>query len=436
MESNKKTKSSKKKRNVKKNKKKIGLLLWIFIILTVVPLLWALGVAVTSWNAPGLEALGILTPFLLIPYLLILWSIYGIIMLFKFFVKIYKKNRKLGLSLMAILSGVIIGIIISYFDVRTGFLSISANADDILIDDGKVYYISDKYVTLTLDKNDYLNVVNVDGSKNKTLCRNIDVYDFDPKFIKNDEIYYYDIIRDSFNKINISSCENKEIMEEYEYIYSDKNYGYFVSKDMVEDGKEAYNIYVKYDFLKNEAVEKIEVSSSNVIIDFNNFDIYYMVYNDDQNYIYKNGELIYSWKKENVYLLGRFDNSLLLSDNNTLYKFDLSKNKVVDKVKFKMESHRGLSDMSGKYFHTNDKIYMYTGDIRNLEVILDGDTDGLYEVDDFGDYVVFRNYNNSDLTVYNKINKEYKIYVDGKYSYDYKNAKLYVLSEGKIIEVK
>ena len=436
MASNKKTKSSKKKRNVKKNKKKIGLLLWIFIILTVIPLVWALGVAVTSWNAPGLESLGILTPFLLIPYLLILWSIYGIIMLFKFFVKIYKKNRKLGLSLMAILSGVIIGIIISYFDVRTGFLSISATADDILIDDGKVYYISDKYVTLTLDKNNYLNVVNVDGSKNKTLCRNIDVYDFDPKFIKNDEVYYYDIIRDSFNKINISSCENKEIMEEYEYIYSDKNYGYFVSKDMVEDGKEAYNIYLKYDFLKNEAVEKIEASSSNGIIDFNNFDIYYMVYNDDQNYIYKNGELIYSWKKENVYLLGRFDNSLLLSDDNTLYKFDLSKNKVVDKVKFKMEGHLGLSDMSGKYFHTNDKIYMYTGDIRNLEIIIDKDTDGLYEVDDFGDYVVFRNYNNSDLTVYNKINKEYKIYVDGKYSYDYKNAKLYVLSEGKIIEVK
>ena len=91
MASNKKTKSSKKKRNVKKNKKKIGLLLWIFIILTVVPLLWALGVAVTSWNAPGLESLGILTPFLLIPYLLILWSIYGIIMLFKFLLKFIRK---------------------------------------------------------------------------------------------------------------------------------------------------------------------------------------------------------------------------------------------------------------------------------------------------------------------------------------------------------
>ena len=405
MASNKKTKSSNKKRNVKKNKKKIGLLLWIFIILTVVPLLWALGVAVTNWNAPGLESLGILTPFLLIPYLLILWSIYGIIMLFKLFVKIYKKNRKLGLSLMAILSGVIVGIIISYFDVRTGFLSISANADDILIDDGKVYYISDKYVTLTLDKNNYLNVVNVDSSKNKTLCRNIDVYDFDPKFIKNDEIYYYDIIRESFNKINISSCENKEIMEEYEYIYSDKNFIYFVSKDMVEDGKEAYNTYVKYDVVSNKIVEKINISSSELLIDFDSFDIYSIDYENDNIYIFKNDKLIYSWNKENISLLGMSDNSLLLCDDSNLYKFDLNKNKIVDKVKFNLSNILGLSDMSGKYFHANDKIYMYTGDIRNLEIIIDKDTEELYDVEDFGNNVVFQNYNNHDITIYNKNNK-------------------------------
>ena len=92
--------------------------------------------------------------------------------------------------------------------------------------------------------------------------------------------------------------------------------------------------------------------------------------------------------------------------------------------------------MSGKYFHANDKIYMYTGDIRNLEIIIDKDTEELYDVEDFGNNVVFQNYNNHDITIYNKNNKEYKIYVDGKYSYDDKNAKLYVLSEGKIIEVK
>lgn len=426
------------KRKLKNKNKKIGILLCIFIILTVVPLLWSLIKAILSLGETGLGKLGVLTPFLLIPYLILLWSIYGIIKLYQYFIKTYKKNQKLGVISLIILTVFIVGIIISYFDVRTRISSVVDGNQDFLVNDGNVYYISDRYVSFTYDKNEYLNVVNLDGSKNKNLCRNVNIYRFSPKFIKNDDIYYYDSIKESFNKINILSCEKSEVMQEYEFIRTDKDnkYAYFVSKDIVEDGKEAFNIYVKYDIEANKVVKEINSSSNDFFIDYDNFDIYYVKFMNDKKHIYKNDKLIYSFENENVRLLAMSDKSLLLYDNNNLYKFDISKNNVVDKVKYKVEGHRILSDMSGKYFHVNDKIYMYNDNVRDLEVIIDEDTEGLYRVEDFGDIVIFKNYNNSNLIIYNKDNKTSETYKRAKYSYDYKNSKLYVTSDKKIIEVK
>ena len=227
-------------------------------------------------------------------------------------------------------------------------------------------------------------------------------------------------------------------MEDYEYVYTNENnkYAYFISKDIVEDGKEAYNVLVKYDLDSSEIVAKRDIVSSDYAIDYDNFDIYYINYKNDKAYIYKNDQKLYSFDKERVRLLARTNKTLLLYDDSNLYKFDLSKKKIVETVKSKLEGFYGLSDLSGKYFHVIGNIYMYNDNIKNLNVIIDENTGGIYNVDDFGNNVVFYNHDTSDITVYNKVNKKYEIYENAKYSYDYKNSKLYVTVDNKIIEVK
>lgn len=412
----------------KSDNKDVGqkkILFWIFIILSIVPLFWPL--VVTEPNSNAIAFYGLFTLLMLFPYYILLWSTYGIILLYKKLFSIYKKNYKLGIIMIIVLTVVILGAIMSYFNVKNSIADITRDYNEFIVSDGKVYYISNKYTILTRNEKKYLNVVNLDGSKNKNICQNNNLNKFSPKFINDDYIYYYDSLNQSFNKINISNCEKNNIIKECLFIYYDKDNKYVHCS--------SNGTYKKYDIINNKVLKKIETGYNRLFINYENFDIYYLKLINNKKSIYKNDKLIYSFEKDDIHILGMTNKSLLLYNNDQFYKFDLEKNDIVDKVKYNRDIYIEFGTISENYFRINDDIYIYDDNIRNLEMVLEDAPYEIQHVENFDNKLVLEDFNDN-LIIYNKDKKNSNIYENSKYSYDYKNSKLYVTSDEKIIEVK
>ena len=227
-----------------------------------------------------------------------------------------------------------------------------------------------------------------DESFNKKLvCNNLkpDNYDIVKfSFIDNNDIYYdtgYD-----FNKINIDNCEVTDLLSDYRFIIKVGDYAY------LHNGEKEV---VKYDYKNKKIVDKktidINYNYSEVIIDYDNFDFYYVASNNFEKYMaMKNDEILFE-SDIKLDVLSLSNNIVLFADELFIYKYDLKTKSVVDTIDKPFKNSFAIhSDNGDNYFILDHQyIYKYDSVVDDLIEITKIETTYLFDIYHVNDKVIF-----------------------------------------------
>lgn len=312
------------------------------------------------------------------------WTI--LIALVYFFIKLFKKSKKLCII---ILSSLILVLALIYLLYRANKYN---NPNEISTSS----VLFGNYSSLLSDKKAYYFIPNTSSGKlyytdesfnKKLVCNNLkpDNYDIVKfSFIDNNDIYYdtgYD-----FNKINIDNCEVTDLLSDYRFIIKVGDYAY------LHNGEKEV---VKYDYKNKKIVDKktidINYNYSDVIIDYDNFDFYYVASNGFEKYMaMKNDEILFE-SDIKLDVLSLSNNIVLFTDELFIYKYDLKTKSVVDTIDKPFKNSFAIhSDNGDNYFILDHQyIYKYDSVVDDLIEITKIETTYLFDIYHVNDKVIF-----------------------------------------------
>ena len=433
----------------KKNKPKKITLFKVFITITIIVIALILIYTVYSYNNGGMFAgLSILIPFVTIPdILIIIWGLYFLIKGTMFF---YKKKKVYGILFIVLVLFALS--FLEYKRVKSFFVSdfdtvvsdFDSNEKGYLVYDNKIYYYSSVNVEppgmlLKMFLDDYsqdgINSINIDGSDNKMLCTNLNdeeyVSEMYMHFIIDGELYYSDYRQSNEfysdgtvginKKINLDTCKITDLTSEYRIIPNTRRDNIIY----MYGGSDSDLSIVKYDLNKNRVVDVVHTNADlfidyNAKIDYDNFNIYYSLEDDENPIIYKNDEMIYQSENDaELFIFLISDDYLFFYDDDTIYQMDLNTNEIVAKKDnhFK-DIYTIFSDSNDNYFIADDVIYNYDKDLDDFRKINElSDEAYIKNVYHYGDKVLFLGDMRYSI-LYDKSNNEVKEYSDSYFDYD------------------
>ena len=311
------------------------------------------------------------------------WTI--LLALVYYFIKLFKKSKKLCII---ILSSLILVLVLIYLLYRGNKYN---NPNEISTSS----VLFGNYSSLLSDKKAYYFIPNTSSGKlyytdesfNKKLVCNLkpDNYDIVKfSFIDNNDIYYdtgYD-----FNKINIDNCEVTDLLSDYRFIIKVGDYAY------LHNGEKEV---VKYDYKNKKIVDKktidINYNYSDVIIDYDSFDFYYVASNNFEKYMaMKNDEILFE-SDIKLDVLSLSNNIVLFADELFIYKYDLKTKSVVDTIDKPFKNSFAIhSDNGDNYFILDHQyIYKYDSLVDDLIEITKIETTYLFDIYHVNDKVIF-----------------------------------------------
>ena len=388
------------KKNIQKNKnvKKKNILLRVFIALSVVSIILILLFTVYGYNNAGsidgfsTSGFALLIPFFFIPAALVyIWGLYVVIIIVRF---LYKKN----IILMLLFIIAFVFFLLNLF----GIINVSSEKYDLnevfyeplVISEDKIYYNvlefnnSSNIISMLISdlfsdepKQNSINSMSLDGKNNQVICKDLiqdNVTDEEDDFlyfqhfyfIRNNELFYKD---DSYNnslgKINLSNCKVTNFNFDGELLQ-------FIDDDIYLDDSDKI---IKYNVVTDTKNEK-KFYNDNLynlpIIDYKNFDIYYIaeISNDSEREfgIFKNNDLLFSIKQRDLLEpLTLTNNYLFFYDDKTIYQLDINNKKIVNQFGNKYKDIYVLvSDTVDNYFTADDRIYRYNEQNNEFQDIL------------------------------------------------------------------
>ena len=447
----------------------------------------------------SLNGLALLIPFYLIPSLL--FYILG----FYFFILITKSILLKKGKLLASLWILIVAVIIIFPMINGTVISNTSSISEILYDNStiihndNIYYnqlefrTSTNIISLMINekindgvKQNSINSVNINGTKNKVICKNLikdDDNSIDRKFyfIKNNELYYATDQERNIKKINLKTCKITKLFSGYKYVGNDENDKYMYltknnssgvniieydldnqknnrNRNAYKVKKEADDSTTKFydDFFYNIDDNAERIDKSEYTIDFQNLNIYYFIeeetydyeYDDDYDYtsdeeynypnklykLYKNDKVIFQTKKDTQILLIN-DNKIYVYNDRYIYEINIQSNELEDEVEIPFNKFKIVTSHTNDiYFKSKDTIYKYNTEQNKFEPLLKTsflndvtNDDEIYQSNDYNLYQynnkIFITINNNNIIELNLSNNETNIYKN--IIYKYKNGYLY-----------
>jgi len=423
-----------------KNKSK---LLIVCVVLSII--LICGGIVELVLPCDGLACLGKSIAIVYVPICLFcIWVFYSCIIILQY---LYKKKKIFVILLVIILAILALGLIYTPSiikilkpekkDLSYVFSDIDYDKQDFLIHNDIIYYANyNSNDSMLFDITTItLNSMNLDGSNNKVLCTGLDEYFTENKFyfVEGNELYYGDIEGDNYQTINLSTCVVSE--PRYYFIKKLDNdrivYIYKTGNGFTNgEGSNIIQYDIKNDKKLGERYVSFDVRESNIIIDYQNFNIYGVEYDYKQNEtkVYVNADLILNKKGLSLDLLLLKDNYLLLSDNNKIYVMDLNSNLIIKEIEHNFKKVYAInSDTNDNYFLADNRIYSYNLIENNIENVFDKTVDGYYKnVYHFGNKLVFDS-ESCKIMIYDTVSQEVTKYENVLYRYD--SGKLYIISK-------